>query len=282
MRIYNLKQFCSIIVSVYKDTESLDFILKSLADQTIVPNEVIVSEDGNSLEMKEYITIAKSIYLSLNIVHLSQEDTGWRKNRALNRAIVASKYEYLIFIDGDCIPYSTFIEGHLYAAQKGIVICGKRFEIGQKFSDKIRIGNLNFIDLEKKFLWYLPALIKDEARHPEDGLFFKQNSWIANLIHKRYVRHIIGCNFSCYKEDFLKINGFNEDFILPSEGEDVDPSWRFRSVGVDLKSCRNTANIFHLYHQKRFSEKEGKINCEIMLANRDKNIFYCINGIQKI
>ena len=74
---------CSIIISVYKDTDSLDLILESLSNQTIVPNEVIVSEDGNSKEMAEYINIARAKYSNLDITHLFQEDIAWRKNRAL-------------------------------------------------------------------------------------------------------------------------------------------------------------------------------------------------------
>jgi len=272
---------CSIIISVYKDTDSLDLILESLSEQTILPNEVIVSEDCNSKEMIDYICIAKEKYNNLNIKHLFQEDLGWRKNKALNRAIISSSNEYLIFIDGDCIPYSSFIEGHLVSANKNTVLCGKRFEMGEGISQKIKNRDLKVSQIEKKFLWYLPLLIKDKARHPEDGLKFSPNGFISKLIHKRYVRHIVGCNFSCFKEDFLKINGFDETFILPSEGEDVDPSWRFRKVGIVLKSCRNVANIAHIYHKKRFGKKEGFINRAIMEENQRNNQFYCKNGITK-
>jgi GT2 family glycosyltransferase len=125
-------------------------------------------------------------------------------------------------------------------------------------------------------------MIRDEARHPEDGLTFKSHSFISRQIHKRYVRHIIGCNWSCYKEDFLKINGFDETYRLPAEGEDVDPSWRFRGVGIELKSCRNNANILHLYHPKRFSAIEGDVNKAIMEKHRSENAFFCKNGINKI
>lgn len=273
---------CSLIVSVYKDTESLDFILKSLINQTILPDEIIISEDGNSSEMADYIPQAKNKYSQLNIIHLFQEDLGWRKNRALNRAIVAASYEYLIFIDGDCIPYSNFIEGHLADAQKNQVLSGKRLELGPLVSERVKSGGLKLLDLQQHFLWHIPSLLQDKTRHLEDGLSFKPKGLIANLLHRRHVRHIIGCNFSCFKSDFLKINGFNEDFILPCEGEDVDPSWRFRSSGIEIKSCRCTANIFHLHHEKRFSDKEGQINREIMHANQKKNTFYCLNGINKI
>lgn len=272
---------CTIIVSVYKDTDSLDIILESLSEQTIVPNEVIISEDGDSKEMSEYIPIAQERYVNLNIQHLFQEDIGWRKNRALNRAIVAASHEYLIFIDGDCVPYSTFIEGHLKSASTNTVLCGKRFEMGPKISERVKRRELKVSKIEKNFLWYLPSLLKDDVRHPEDGLLFKPNGWISQLIHKRYVRHIVGCNFSCFKEDFLKINGFDETYVLPCEGEDVDPSWRFREVGVDLKSCRNVANIAHIYHKKRFGNDEGAVNRAIMEKSKKMNAFYCKNGINK-
>ena len=273
---------CSIIISVYKDTKSLDLILESLANQTIVPNEVVISEDGDSSEMRDYVKIAKEKYKNLDITYLFQEDNGWRKNKALNRAIVASKYEYLIFIDGDCIPYSSFIEGHIRNAEQKIVLCGKRIELGPKLSDKIKNRILKVLDIEKKFFRFLPQLIKDDTKHLEDGLIFSMSSFVTKLVHKRYVRHIVGCNFSSFKENFFAINGFNEDFINPSEGEDVDPSWRFRKVGVELKSIRLLANVAHLYHEKRFNDDIGKINREIMQNTKELNKFFCDNGISKI
>jgi GT2 family glycosyltransferase len=270
----------TLIISVYKDTEALSFILDSLEHQTILPDEIIVSEDGDSSEMHDFIATQKDHFP--NLVHLTQVDDGWRKNIAMNNAIKVASNKYLIFIDGDCVPYSTFIQGHLENAQHKIVLCGKRFELGPKFTDKVKNHELTIADIEKKFLWYLPAMVADNARHPEDGLTFKSHSFISRQIHKRYVRHIIGCNWSCYKEDFLKINGFDETYCLPAEGEDVDPSWRFRGVGIELKSCRNNANILHLYHPKRFSAIEGDVNKAIMEKHRAENAFFCKNGIIKV
>lgn len=70
---------CSFIISVYKDTESLELILESLARQTVKPDEVIISEDGDSVEMAEYCKNAEAKFSTLPLVHLSQEDIGWRK-----------------------------------------------------------------------------------------------------------------------------------------------------------------------------------------------------------
>lgn len=271
---------CSIIISVYKDTDSLDLILESLSKQTFIPNEVIVSEDGNSLEMAEYVPIAKNKYNNLDITHLFQEDIGWRKNIALNRAIVASKYEYLIFIDGDCVPFDDFIENHVKQASKKIVLAGKRVELGEQITKEIRSKKLTVSKLTNNYLLYAIKLIKDKTRHLEDILHISYKSFLAPFI-KKEVNYIIGCNWSAFKEDILTINGFDETYILPSIGEDVDLGWRFRGLGIELKSCRYNANLVHLYHKKRFDSSQGIINNAILKKNFDANKFFCDNGIVK-
>jgi cellulose synthase/poly-beta-1,6-N-acetylglucosamine synthase-like glycosyltransferase len=145
----------TIIISVYKDTEALGFILDSLAHQTLSADEIIVSEDGDSTEMHEFIATQKERFP--NLIHLTQEDDGWWKNKAMNNAIKASSNEYLIFIDGDCVPYSTFIQAHAENAERGTVLCGKRFELGPKFTERVKRHELTVRDIEKKFLWYLPG-----------------------------------------------------------------------------------------------------------------------------
>ena len=276
--INNLK--CSIIISVYKDTDSLDLILESLINQTIIPNEVIISEDGNSKEMVEYVKVAKDKYKKLDIVHLYQEDIGWRKNIALNRAIVASKYEYLIFIDGDCVPFDDFIENHVKQASKKIVLAGKRVELGDQITKEIRSKKLTVSKLTNNYLLYAIKLIKDKTRHLEDILHISYKSFLAPFV-KKEVNYIIGCNWSAFKEDILTINGFDETYILPSIGEDVDLGWRFRGLGIELKSCRYNANLVHLYHKKRFDSSQGIINNAILKKNFDANKFVCDNGIIK-
>ncbi|MCB9097562.1 MAG: glycosyltransferase [Arcobacter sp.] len=271
---------CSIIISVYKDTDSLDLILDSLSKQTVIPDEIIISEDGNSAEMAEYVANVKDKYNNLDITHLFQEDIGWRKNIALNRAIIASKYEYLIFIDGDCVPFDDFIENHVKQASKKIVLAGKRVELGEQITKEIRSKKLTVSKLTNNYWLYAIKLIKDKTRHLEDILHISYKSFLAPFV-KKEVNYIIGCNWSAFKEDILTINGFDETYYLPSVGEDVDLGWRFRGLGIELKSCRYNANLVHLYHKKRFDSSQGIINNAILKKNFDANKFFCDNGIIK-
>ncbi len=62
---------------------------------------------------------------------------------------------------------------------------------------------------------------------------------------------LIGCNFSCFKDDMMAINGFDESYGESSLPDDMDIDWRFRAYGLELYSCKNVANTFHLYHKKQ-------------------------------
>lgn len=271
-----------MIISVYKDTLSLDLILESLESQTLIPTEVIISEDGNSKEMLDYIKIAKEKYKNLNIIHLFQEDIGWRKNRALNRAIIASRYEYLLFIDGDCVPYDNFVEWHLKLAKQNSVLCGRRSEPGENISNKIRNRIISVKNYRKNYLNLFFEYKKDKnAKHFDAGIFINPNSVIGKFLKNKRDKkaHLVGCNFSCFKSDLEKINGFDEDFMLPTTGEDTDIERRMRLCNIEMKSCRNAAIIVHLYHKKIFNDEISKKTLELM--NTKGSEYFCKNGINK-
>lgn len=270
----------TVIISVYKDTKSLQLILEALARQTIIPSEVLISEDCESLEMSNFVARAQNEFSNLSITHLYQEDSGWRKNRALNRAVVAAQGDYLIFIDGDCVPFDDFVENHLAKAQPGAALAGKRIELGPGITQAVYSKRFNIAKLTKHWFFYLPKLILDKARHVEDIIHIPHNSWLAKFTNKP-ARSIIGCNWSVFKDDLLKINGFNEDYTLPSVGEDTDLVWRFKGLGIAINSCRYNANIVHLYHETRFNPEIQKTNRAIMQENKTNNLYVCKNGINK-
>jgi len=205
----------AVIVSVYKDIQALALIIDALREQTYHADEIIISEDGNSKEMQEYVATLQD----KRVKHLSQEDNGWQKNRALNRAIQATTCEYLIFIDGDCVPYPNFVESHFKLSQNNAVLCGRRTEPGEQFSTQLREKELSIQEFVSHYIQNYFKLKKDNIRHYDDGLPLSADSIILKLIKKfrKKENHIVGCNFSCSKKDLEKINGFDEEFTLPRE-----------------------------------------------------------------
>lgn len=267
----------SIIISVYKDTQSLELILNSLEKQTHKEFEIIVSEDGNSKEMKDFLLNYP------NIKHIYQEDIGWRKNKALNNAIRNTTGDYLLFLDGDVIPYHDFIEQHLHSAEPHKILMGKRIEMGKYISILLRKYLVSPSILEKLFLPLLPFIALDKgARHIEDGIKLKIGNKWGDKIRLKKRKMIIGCNFSCYKSDIEMINGFDEDYTQPSVGEDVDLMWRFEHFNIEIKSVRNLANIFHLWHPRRWDGNTVKENNKILEIKQKNKEFFCQHGLNHV
>ena len=268
----------SIIISVYKNVEALKIILKSLDNQTKKVDEIIISEDGNSEVMLNFVN---SLNYD-NLIHLSCKDIGWRKNVALNKSVVKATGEYLIFIDGDVVLHKKFVEGHLFSAQKKRVCAGKRAELGASISREILDEKLDINKVTDNYILWFRKLHKDGVRHYEDGIYVKPNGWIyKNIVIKKRISYLIGCNFSCFKKDILSINGFDEDYVNPAIGEDVDINWRFRASGIEVISVRNIANVYHLRHKKGFGSNEGEINNKILQNTIKNNQYICLNGIEK-
>jgi GT2 family glycosyltransferase len=268
----------TLIIAVYKNTAALKILLDAVRGQSIQPDEIIIAEDGEFEGMHALLEIENFP----NLIHLTQEDTGWRKARSLNNAIKKASGDYLIIIDGDCVPHPRFIEGHLACSEPSKVCCGKRSELGEEITKRIYDKTLSITKLAKNYLLNVLSHHRSGTRHYEEGIYLPYTGWIYHFLKNRHVRYIIGCNYSCYKKDMLAINGLDEDYTKPSVGEDIDLGWRFRGVGIELKSCRNAANIYHLYHKKNFDTDTLKENDAILKKNFDVQRYVCLNGIEKL
>lgn len=270
----------SLIVAVYKDIEALSLIVLALRSQTYKNFELIVAEDNNSDEMKEFISKIEGI----KVKHTFQEDRGVRKSRSVNNAILAATGDYLIFIDGDCIPYSTFIESHVYLSENNMVLSGRRFNLGPSFSKQLRNRTILSTDFEKKLFQNYFKLNKDiKEGHIEAGLYINPKKILYKILFKnRKNTSLLGCNYSCFKDDMLKINGLDESYGASPVADDTDIEWRFIKAGLGIKSCKFAANIFHLYHERKQNKKKlSSIDSEltIMYARKEKDNFKALIGL---
>jgi GT2 family glycosyltransferase len=270
------KPVASLIISVYKNTVFLNAILQSLAQQTRQDIEVILSEDGEDPDMDRFI---HSFPWRWPWLHLTQPDEGWRKNRALNRAIAASHTNYLIIIDGDCLLHPRFIEMHLSLAQKGAVLGGKRFKMNLWLSQQCLEDRLNPAVINQFLCANLFNPKLKGCQYLEEAFFIAPKHPFGFIPKIRKMTNLKGCNMSFFKEDIITINGFDEDYTKPAIGEDIDITWRFASAGYRLRSVRNRAVQYHLYHQENWSDQSD--NQQLMQLKRTSGQYRCANGIDK-
>ncbi|MDR0370880.1 MAG: glycosyltransferase, partial [Prevotellaceae bacterium] len=85
----------SLIISIYDNIDFLRVILDSLKHQTEKNIEIIISEDARHEHVRHFI---RQYPFENDHQHITQEDRGWQKNKALNNAIRAAKSDWLIFI----------------------------------------------------------------------------------------------------------------------------------------------------------------------------------------
>jgi len=268
----------SLLIPTYQDVEALALILEALELQSYKDFEVIVAEDDES----EGCKVLLKKFANLDIKHVFHKDEGNRKATILNKALALVSGEYLVFIDGDTIPFSTFIESHVALSDSKLVLCGRRVNLGEFVSQELREKKISAYEIENNYFKNYNYLKKNGTRHYEQGLQLKPNSWLyKQLSNFNKNVHILGSNFSCFKEDFFHINGFDEDIVGGSK-DDVDLEWRLIDSGCQMKSVKYCANLFHLYHDRASREEEEKIAKEQMKKNRKDGRYIAENGIKKL
>ena len=236
----------SLIISFYNNVDFLKLIVAGLERQNFHNFEIIIADDGSTEESIAEIE-KLSLKLACPLIHVWQEDKNFRKNKILNKAVQASSSDYLIFIDGDCIPHSLFVQEHYDHKQIGTCFTGRRVNLSPKITSRLTEGNIKCGYLETSYFSLIMDGLFGKSYDVEKG-FYTSNRFIRNILNRKK-RGILGCNFSLYKSDLLKINGFDERYEGPSIGEDSDIQYRLELIGIKIKSLKYVAVQYHLYHE---------------------------------
>jgi glycosyltransferase involved in cell wall biosynthesis len=256
----------SLIITTYNSPEYLLLVLRSAENQTILPNEVIIADDGSTSDTRKKIEFYKN-KTHLKIIHSWQKDKGFRAAKSRNKALAKSKYDYIVMIDGDTILHPRFCEDHLNNSEYGFFIQGKRVFLSKNKSKQVLSSNkVNFSFFSFGFLNRINGLHSIIL----SSLFTNKNT---NL------RGIKTCNMSFFRQDCIDINGFNNEF----EGwgkEDSEFIVRLFNNGIKRKNLRFSAVQFHLWH-KVSSRESLKKNISLLNASITRKSNWCDDGISQ-
>ena len=204
------------------------------------------------------------------LIHLWQEDNGFRLAMMRNKSVAAATGDYIIEIDGDIFLHNKFVEDHKRLAKPGHYLRGTRVNLGQKLTEEICKSRVN----RRIYPWTIGIQNRAEtAIH---------STPVSNFFADRYKKNVssgLGCNMSFWRSDFLAINGYDEFF----EGwgkEDDDLTHRLQRKGCKKRSLRFAGIVYHLWHGHESMESDQK-NAEYFRKNNEKNIVYCENGVSK-
>jgi glycosyltransferase involved in cell wall biosynthesis len=231
----------SIIVTTYNRHDALTAVLHGLDEQTDRDFEVIVADDGSEPD-------ASSLSDRHGARHVWQPHNGFRAAAIRNKAAAASEGDYVIFLDGDCVPRPSFVHRHRRLAEPGWFVAGNRAHLSRDATARLLASD----KLDRNFnRAHLPSnLFLSRLRGDIDRLA----PFLALPIPRKFApKRWTGaksCNLGIWRADFDRVGGFNEAY----EGwgyEDSDLVIRLIRTGVKRKDGRFSTGVLHLWHEPR-------------------------------
>jgi glycosyltransferase involved in cell wall biosynthesis len=227
----------SAVVVTYNWPQALALALHALARQSVLPDEVIVTDDGSRADTRDLLAATARNYPT-RLVHLWQPDDGARMSRARNRGVAAATGDYVVFLDGDMLAHRDFIADHRAFARRGCFVQGSRVLTGERCTQRLLAEkqlDVGFFtpDIERRrHTLRLPVLARAYARpHMREG-------------------GIKSCNWGFWRDDLLALNGFNE--AMTGWGrEDNEMALRAFHMGLRRRDLRFSGLAAHLWHATR-------------------------------
>jgi len=240
----------SLIVTTYNWPEALDKVLCALSAQQFSPTdlEIIVADDGSTEATAECIRVWQD-RSPFSLVHCWQPDEGFQAAKIRNRAAAKAQHEYLIFLDGDCVPFPSFVKTHVALAERGWFVSGNRVLLNPDFTKNVFTRSL----LLHRWGWrrWAGAITKKCNRVLP---FLRLPLGRIRKIAAQRWQGAKTCNIGVWRDDFMKVNGLEERFVGWGF-EDSEWVIRLQRAGVLRKLGHFALPVLHLWHPSIASEK---------------------------
>ncbi|WP_299980345.1 glycosyltransferase family 2 protein [Desulfobacula sp.] len=259
----------SVIVTTYNRPDALKKVLDGLLYQTRLPDEIIIADDGSDNDTK---SIIRPYFQNQQVCikHVWQEDIGFRAAWIRNKAIFASTGEYLLLLDGDCVPGKYFVRDHMDLAQKGCFFQGKRVVVKKSVEQIFNRTNCN--STARLIIHTLKNEISN-SHHIIRIPFFPSYK-------VKKLSGIRSCNMGVFRDDIFAVNGFNHAFKGWGR-EDSELVVRLFKYGLKRNENPFRAICFHLWHDESTRDSLER-NDEILKETLRSESFSCKSGLNDI
>lgn len=254
----------ALIINTYNQPQYLARVLKSIKNQTLAPNELLLADDGSHDETRRIFSEWAGGSL-IRAEHVWQTHDGFRRARILNEAIARAQSPYLVFLDGDTVPHPQFVADHRRLARPGAFIQGHRALINE--CGAIQFGTTAFQRDRRR------AILEGHVERWKH-LFRWPRPWVSA---RKDLRGIRGCNLGIWREHLLQANGYNEAFLGWGR-EDSELAIRLMNRGVQRLDVRGWALCFHLWHPPA-ARTNLKTNDELLAKALEARATRCELGL---
>ena len=262
----------SIIVCTYQRPANLRRVLASIAGQRGVDGqfEVVVADDGSTDETLEIVQkFRKSVRFPVHFT--THPHGGFCPGRARNEGVAASRGEYVLLLDGDCMLPRDHVRVQLARRLPGVVRVGDSIRldsgpsasVSEEFAARGRLARL--------------ASIAEQARIKLRAA----KSTFYNLRDHPDRPRLIANNVALWKQDYERVNGFDQSYVGWG-AEDDDFGFRLRRAGLQLRTILWWTTCYHLWHPKDPSAPAGRTGGDnYNYLRRGFHLIKCCDGLVK-
>lgn len=257
----------SVVVTTYNRSEALAPVLRALSAQTDSHFEIIIADDGSTMNHQEFI--AQSVRAcALRATYVWHPDVGFTAAQIRNLGVAASAGDYLVFLDGDCVPELDFVAQHRRLMEQGCFVNGSRVLLSSTLTDSVVAGTSS-VSGQSPWFWVRQRLSGSASKltgllRLPDGNYRKHPEFLWKGIRS--------CNMGVWRHDFEVINGFDESFVGWGH-EDADFVLRLHNHGTVRKNGFCATEVYHLWHQESSREQENVNAAKVRARMVSKDIF---------
>jgi glycosyltransferase involved in cell wall biosynthesis len=254
----------SVVITTYNRPDALTAVVEACFAQDDSDFEIIIADDGSGHNTQQAVA-ALQARSPVPLRHVWQDDLGFRAARARNLGTLAAKGDYVIFLDGDCVPQRNFISQHRKLAQPGYLVQGSRILLNEQATARVLSQHLDLhaLGAAEKLAWrrsggfnkVMPLLLT----LPDLGRARHRFTW----------RRIKSCNLAVWRADLELVNGFDESFLGWGH-EDADLVVRLFNAGVMRKDGAYATEVFHLWHKESARSQETSNRATVLRRAADR------------
>lgn len=264
----------ALIISTYNRPLALDRVLGSVARQQSMPEQVIIADDGSDARTAAVVESWRSS-LGPKLHHAWQPDDGFRLAASRNRAARDADADLLVFIDGDCLLRTCVIAEHRRLAEPGCAVAGNRILLSPSLTEAVEQDRVDPVSWQPKD--WLRARLEGDVERLWPLVTLPGHGW--RRMRARHWLQMRGCNMAILREDFERINGF-EERISGWGFEDSDLAIRLINAGAKVKSGRFATAVLHLWHEER-ARNDAEQNRQRALAAKSNRVILADLGLRQ-
>ena len=252
----------SLIIATYNWPDALDLVLDSACRQSWRDYEIVIADDGSRPDTATLIA-GWTARAPVPIVHSWQEDRGYRLARSRNLAVTRSRGDYLIMLDGDCLLLPNFVATHMKFAERGWFTAGRRCYLRRWLTRQTLTERQRLHTWPRAALF--PTALFGGSNRPLQLLPLPQSD-AARRKRALDWDQAQGCNLGVWREDFIRVGGFDEGF----EGwglEDTDLVLRLLRGRVRRLTLQHAEPVLHLWHKRRSGAPDHDARLEALVAS---------------